>query len=177
MVALAQRPPKRSISMKLSLFKGRRTSRAFMIPAQSYDVTRLVGEWNWLIPVGYTPLFISVLADWVFGAPDGSLWCLSVLEGNFTKIATNSNEYNRLNKSQEWLNKNFIADWQAIAAGRGLLPNDNQCLGWKVHPLLGGGFEVENLQVFEMAVYQSIMGQLHRQLQERVNIKADLPRH
>lgn len=138
------------------------SDRAFMVSAGRYDVQRLLEEWHWLVPKPDTPLFVSVLADWVFGAPDGSLWCLSVLEGEYTKIAENSAEYNRLNKSEEWLNKIFIAGWQPIAAAHGLVPTEGECLGWKVHPLLGGSFKVTNLQVFSMAVYQSLMGQLHR---------------
>ncbi len=142
-------------------------SRDFMVSAQSYDLPRLLAEWSWLIPEYHTPLFISVLGDWVFGVPDGSLWCLSVLEGDYTRIAADGNEYNRLNKSQDWLNVTFIADWQPIAAAHGLLPTNDQCLGWKVHPLLGAEMKVGNLQVFEMAVYQSLMGQMHRQLRQR----------
>jgi len=38
---------------------------------------------------------------------------------------------------------------------------------------LGGKFEVANLQVFSMLVYQSLMGQLHRQLQQRPNPPAE----
>jgi len=142
-------------------------NRALMNSVSQYDVSALAHEWTWLIPADHTPLFISVLADWVFGAPDGSLWCLSVLEGDYTRIAVNAAEYNRLNKSEEWLKTTFIAGWQSVAAANGLLPNDDECLGWKVHPLIGGELKSANLQVFDMLVYQGIMGQLHRQLRQR----------
>jgi len=138
-----------------------------MIAAEKYDTSCLLAEWEWLVPKNQTPLFVSVLADWVFGAPDGSLWRLSALEGDFTQIADNANEYNRLNKSEEWLNQTFSAGWQAIAAQRGMLSSEEQCLGWKIHPLVGGELKAENLQVFGMAVYQSLMGQLHCQLKQR----------
>ena len=138
--------------------------RAFMLDAKHYNLPRMLEEWRWLIPQQHTPLFVSALGDWVFGAPDGSLWCLSVLEGDYFQIALNGAEYNKLNKSEEWLNKTFIAGWQAIAAGHGLEPSPDQCIGWKVHPRIGGQLKPDNLQLFDMEVYQSIMGQLHRQL-------------
>ena len=141
--------------------------RALMIDASQYDTSRLLAEWRWLVPETATPLFISAFGDWVFGHPDGSLWALSVLEGSYDQVAKNAAEYNTLNKSAEWLEKTFIAGWQVIAAGHGMQPGKDECLGWKVHPLLGGKFEVANLQLFSMLVYQSIMGQLHRQLQQR----------
>jgi hypothetical protein len=138
--------------------------RAFMVEAARYKLPRLLEEWQWLLPGHHTPLFISVLGDWVFGAPDGSLWCLSILEGDYTKIAANAAEYDTLNKSEEWMNRTFIADWQDMAFEQGLHPSEAQCIGWKLHPLLGGRLDPTNLQLFDMAAYQSLMGQLHRQL-------------
>lgn len=140
--------------------------RPLMIEAAQYDCPALLAEWSWLVPSSDTPLFISAFGDWVFGNPDGSLWVLSVLEGDYTQVARNSHEYNTLNKSGEWLEQTFIAGWLPIAAGHGLVPSKDQCLGWRVHPLMGGKFESSNLQLFYMTVYQSLMGQLHRQLQQ-----------
>ncbi len=150
-----------------------REPRPLMIEASQYDAPSLLAEWSWLVPNTDTPLFISAFGDWVFGHPDGSLWALSVLEGTYERVAVNGAEYNTLNKSGEWLNKTFIAGWQPIAAGHGLQPGKDECLGWKVHPLIGGKLEVANLQVFSMLVYQSIMGQLHRQLQQRAAPKQE----
>ena len=141
--------------------------RPLMIDASKYNTSQLLSEWRWLVPLTDTPLFISAFGDWVFGHSDGSLWVLSVLEGTYERVATNSAEYNALNKSTEWLEKTFIAGWLPIAAGHGLEPKAEECLGWQLHPLLGGKFEVGNLKIFSMAVYQSLMGQLHRQLQRQ----------
>jgi hypothetical protein len=63
------------------------------------------------------------------------------------------------------MNKIFLAEWQSTAAQSNLYPTENECLGWKVHPTIGGMFQVNNLQIFDMVVYQRLMGQLHRQLQ------------
>lgn len=138
--------------------------RPFLLPASRFDTRELGREWRWLVPSTDTPLFLSVLGDWVFGHPDGSLWALSLLEGTYEQIASNAAEYNVLNKSLEWLDATFIASWQEIAARHGLEPAESECLGWKVHPILCGKFEVENLAIFDMVVYQSLVGQLHRQL-------------
>jgi hypothetical protein len=138
--------------------------RSFMVEAQEYNISGLLEEWHWLVPKSDTPLFISVLGDWVFGAPNGSLWALSALDGSYKQIAVNAMEYNTLNKSAEWLDQTFSEGWQEIGYRHGLCPSKDQCLGWKLHPFLGGKFEVGNLQIFSMLVYQSLMGQLHRQV-------------
>jgi hypothetical protein len=47
-----------------------------------------------------------------------------------------------------------------------LEPAVHECIGWKIHPILGGAFEKENLKIFGMRVYQNLMGQLHQQMQQ-----------
>jgi hypothetical protein len=141
--------------------------RAFMVPAERYDLSALLSEWTWLVPERDTPLFLTVMADWVFGSPDGAIWRLSALEGDYVQIAKNAEQFNGMKRSAEWLNEEFCADWQPIAAVSNFLPDEDECLGWRVHPYLGGEMNVGNFQVFSMLVYQSLMGQLHRQLRAR----------
>jgi hypothetical protein len=62
--------------------------------------------------------------------------------------------------------EHFLPGWQLIAAGHGLHPGKDECLGWKVHPLIGGPLTADNLKVFNMAMYQLLMRRLHRQGQE-----------
>jgi hypothetical protein len=90
-----------------------------------------------------------------------------MLEGSLTQIAANAAEYNARKADDAWLDENLMAGWFAIALGNGLAPSSEECLGWKIHPLIGGAFDKANLQVFNMKVYQLLMGQLHRQLQGR----------
>jgi len=137
----------------------------FMTSTEEFDTETLLAAWRWLVPRTATPLFVSVFGDWVFGAVDGSIWALSVLDGDYRKIADGAPEYNKLKQSFEWLDENFLASWQEIACRHGLSPRTDQCLGWKVHPILGGPFQPDNLQLFDMVVYQSLMGQLHESLQ------------
>ena len=140
--------------------------RPLMIAASDYDIPPLLDEWRWLVPAGHTPLFLSAFGDWVFGHPDGSLWLLCVLEGSYEQFARDAAEYNTLNKTVEWVENTFIAGWQPIAAHHGLTPGKDECLGWRLPPILGGKIEVTNLQVFSMRVYQALTGQLHRQLRQ-----------
>ncbi len=138
--------------------------RPFMFQVEAREAEALLRDWRWLVPGELTPLLITVFGDWVFGAPDGSIWMLSVLEGGLEQVAPSSSEFNRKKADFAWLDTVFIAGWQEIAERHGLEPDEGECLGWKLHPLLGGEFDVANLQLFSMSVYQSLMGQLHRQL-------------
>ncbi len=68
-----------------------------------------------------------------------------------------------------WLNAfgdwTLMADWVVVCKARGMLLSHGQCYGWKVAPVIGGKLEFENVQAFDIAVYECIMGQVHRQVQ------------
>lgn len=131
----------------------------------------LIQEWAWLVHEAHTPLLLSVFGDWIFGAPDGSIWALTTLDGDYFKIAADSNQFNALLRSSQWLDETFMAEWQEIALRHGLSPAEGECVGWKIHPAIGGKFEKENLQLFSMRVYQSLMAQFHLQLKTRPDLQ------
>jgi hypothetical protein len=138
--------------------------RPFMVEASHYNIERLLESWRWLVPTSETPLLVSGMGDIVCGRPDGSIAQLDILEGNYKAIAQSAVEFNTLKSSEAWLNKHFSAEWFVIARNRGLVPAIQECLGWKVAPIIGGKFAFDNLAVFDMDVYQSLQGQLHRQI-------------
>ena len=137
----------------------------FMKKPSEAEVETLLPQWSWLVPSTATPLLLSVFGDWLFGNPDGSLSVLSVLEGTFEQVASNSEEYNGLNKSPEWCDEIFISSWYSIAIENGISPKNGECIGWQVHPIIGGEFSPSNLKIFSMPVYQSLMSHLHAMVQ------------
>lgn len=141
--------------------------RDLAISCENLNWAPLLADWAWLVPSDHTPLLMGAFGDWIFGAPDGSHWSLDLLEGQYTRIAANSAEFNRAKLDEENRNLWLTADWASIAFQRGLVPKKDECLGWKVHPIIGGPFTYDNIQIFSLPVYQSLMGQLHRQLRGR----------
>jgi hypothetical protein len=130
------------------------------------EAEELLEFWRWLVPPELTPLFLTMLGDWIFGAPDGSLWTLSLLEGELRKLANNSADYNRQKASADWLDTELQLGWYDIAVRNGVVPDERGCVGWRVHPAIGGEFDKANLQLFTMRLYQTLVGQLMRQLQQ-----------
>jgi hypothetical protein len=139
-------------------------SRPLAISCDSIDCRALLSDWNWLVPPDHSPLLIGAFGDWIMGAPDGSLWSLSLLDGSYEQVAPDSASFNAAKNEPEKLDAWFNASWVAIAADHGLVPAEDECLGWKLHPKLGGAFAAPNIGIFTLRVYQSLMGQLHRQL-------------
>lgn len=138
--------------------------RDLAISCEGMDCERLLLDWRWLVPTSMTPLMVGIFGDWVFGAPDATLWHLDLVAGSFRQIARNSSEFNELKHQDQYRDEWFGAGWADIALENGLVPRQDECLGWKTAPVFGGRFEVDNIQVFSLFIYQSIQGQIFRQL-------------
>jgi hypothetical protein len=143
-------------------------TRPFIVSSSLYDSAKLLQFWRWLIPETETPLFITGLGDWIFGRPDGSIAKLDILEGKYSFLSKSSDEYNRQKTSREWLEKEFLINWYEIAIGNQLIPTTDQCIGWKLAPILGGEITLDNLQLYFMTVYQWSQGQIHQKIQHKI---------
>jgi hypothetical protein len=140
--------------------------RDLAISCEYMDCERLLLDWRWLVPTSMTPLLVGIFGDWVFGAPDATYWHLDLMEGSFRQVARNSDEFNAMKEQNQYRNEWFGAEWADIALGNGIVPKLDECLGWNIAPVFGGPFEVENVQVFSLFIYQSIQGQIFRQLSQ-----------
>lgn len=140
------------------------TKRDLAISCQELDCNRLLENWDWLVPDGMTPLMIGIFGDWVFSARDATHWHLDLLEGTFSKIADSVQGFNEKKEQPCCRNDWFGEDWANIALGNGLVPKNDECLGWKFAPVLGGDFAIENIQVFSLGVYQRVTGSLFRHI-------------
>jgi hypothetical protein len=136
--------------------------RPLAISVEALNCGELLTDWRWLVGSDATPLQIGIFGDWIFGMPNGSIWHLSLLDGAFCQIADTSIAFNSLKELPENRSDWFGADWADVALAHGLSPAEHECLGWKVAPIFGGPFSFENIQVFSLRVYQSIMGQTFR---------------
>src|SRR6266404_1111369 len=120
----------------------------------------LLREWRWLVPRDFTPVQLSKFGDWFFSDPGGRVHYLDLIEGDLREIAPSSAEYNRLKDLTEMQTEWFLAGFVFRCDAEGLLLAPGECYGWRIHPMIGGKFEFENIQVFSLLVYESLMGQL-----------------
>ncbi len=124
------------------------------------DVAALLAFWRWLVPEDYRPIQMNKFGDWFFVASDGQVIMLDLLEGDLTPIAGTIQEFdqrkNLPNQHNDWFLDGFVFRCES----EGLILSKGQCYGWQVHPIIGGEMKFENIQVFDLSVYQSLMSQL-----------------
>jgi hypothetical protein len=67
---------------------------------------------------------------------------------------------------QENLGQWFMADLALLCWERGLRPGPGQCLSFKIPPVLSGPLEVDNIEVCDLMVHESIQAQIHRNVKD-----------
>jgi hypothetical protein len=133
------------------------------IPFAGLDTDALLSEWRWCVPEDYTPIQMTRFGDWFFADPKQRVHMLDLIEGTLHEVAESISAYNELKDTPEKQGEWFLDGFVFRCVEEGLLLDAAQCYGWRVHPMLGGKFDFENIQVFSLSVYQSLMGQIFRQ--------------
>jgi Domain of unknown function (DUF1851) len=142
------------------------------IDLSELDTDRMLSEWRWIVPQDYAPIQMTKFGHWFFINPQGQVYMLDLIEGALQLVAPSVREYNVLKDTAEKQSEWFFDFLVFGCFEANMLISESQCYGWRVHPMLGGELSFDNIQVFSLEVYQSLMGQILRQYQ---NLKVGDP--
>lgn len=136
----------------------------YTIALSDLNVAEVLGEWRWLLPATYEPKILTKFGDWFFDAQNGRIQFLDLLEGTLNDLCAVCDFQPADPDFIETYKGELSVDWVEVCRTRNLMLGPGQCFGWRVHPMLGGRFESANIQVFTLAVYESMLGQSFRQI-------------
>ncbi len=134
-----------------------------IIQTNGLDCSDLLGNWSWLLGDRMQPLFLTVFGDWFLNDEAGHIYFLDLMEGQLSQVAKDREELNRHLADQDKRDTWFMEHIAYRCIESGMRPGQGECLAFKIPPVLGGKIGHENIQVLSLAVYERIMGQIHRQ--------------
>ena len=132
------------------------------IDAEALDCNRLLTAWRWLVPESLRPFSLTIFGDWFFEDSTGRVVFLDTVAGQLLEIARSRQAFLTECTKQENLDDWFMADFAMLCWERGIQPGPGQCLSFKIPPVLSGPMEVDNVEVCDLMVHESILGQVHR---------------
>lgn len=132
------------------------------IDATGLDCDRLLSDWRWLVPESLRPFSLTMFGDWFFEDSLGRVVFLDTVAAELSEIASSRQAFLRECAKQENLDQWFMADLAILCWERGLRPGPGQCLSFKIPPVLSGPLEVDNVEVCDLMVHESILAQIHR---------------
>lgn len=108
----------------------------------------------------------SLFGDVFLLDSDNAYWFLSLLEGTLERKWLTPTELQETLDTESGQDHYLLAGLAVAAHNMGLVLEENEVYAFQPPPILGGGFEVENVVKLELAVALTIAGQLHHQVQD-----------
>ena len=142
------------------------TLQDYILAPDSADWQAALANWSWLVPPSFTIWVINRFCDLFIVTPDGAIHILDVGRGTLSKVADDRAEFARkldeANNADEWLMMPLVD--QLVALGTTLLPG--QCYGFRIPPVMGGRYSVENCAAISIPDYLGATASIHKQLRD-----------
>jgi hypothetical protein len=124
--------------------------------------TEMLSDWRWLTEDKYLPILLTSSGDaFLQNVEDESVHCLDTGEGKIEKIAATVPEFEQLLKDKEfvvrYLGVEMVGD--LIQSGKKL--QEGQIYSLQKPYILGGEYTLENIEVIDIEVHFSLLGQVH----------------
>jgi hypothetical protein len=133
------------------------------------DRESLLEDWQWLLGDTKLPILISALGDaFVQDTDDGGVHLLDVGAGELTQVADNVQDFQALLGDREFVTDTLLPGLIIELRNAGKTLGPGEIYSFVNPPVLGGEYEVANLDPTLMEVHFSVFGQIYRQV-------ADLP--
>lgn len=132
------------------------------ISLETVDTTRLLDDWQWLLPDPHRLLAVTRMGDAFVERADGEVVFMDTMEDALRHAAVDA--FQKMMQAgaldATWNNPDMV--WLLEARGEYLA--SGQCYSYQVPPVLGGPFNSDNVRAGSARVHFSVMGQLHRQI-------------
>lgn len=138
----------------------------YLLPQEGHDWSNLLAAWGPELPQDFTLWMVNRLGDLIMVFPDESVHMLDVGSGCLSRIAKDRNDFivqiDLGNNANEWLAIPLVD--ACVKAGMTL--QGGECYGYKIPPMLGGSYEVDNLEPTDLSVHYSLLADIHRQTKD-----------
>lgn len=147
----------------------------YLIDQTGKDWSEFLRDWMPPLPSSFTLWLVNRFGDAFVVADDGSVHMLDVGAGIFTRLADNRSHFADLldadRNADNWLMIPLVDECRKA----GMQLGSDQCFGFKIPPILGGKYQLSNVEPTDLAVHYSFLADIYKQtkdLPEGTQIKA-----
>ena len=128
------------------------------------DIERLLAEWRWLCPEPMALVARNAFGDLFLRNASGNVFRLDAAVGKLTKVAESETQFRQLATNEQLREEWFAEADSSTAAGHGLTPSPNQCIGFTTPLVFQEAGRFNSPYVADLYEYVSFLGDLNRQL-------------
>jgi len=124
----------------------------------------ILTDWKWLISETKLPILLAASGDaFVEDTNDGSVHVLDVGAGKLTKVADSYEEFQSLFTDKQFVADNFALEMIVDLRNSGKALKKGQIYSLKKPLILGGEYELENIEPTDIQIHFSMLGQIYEQ--------------
>ena len=138
----------------------------YLLDVEGVDWSEALRGWTFLIPSELTIWLANRFGDLFVVPDDGAVHILDIGQGSFTRVADDRDTFCRLidqpGNANDWLMIPLVD--RLVATGHLLTPG--RCYGYRLPPLLGGGYDLDDIITLPILEHLRFHADLHRQLKD-----------
>lgn len=138
----------------------------YLIEQEGKNWAELLSDWSPPLPETFTVWMVNRFGDVFAVFEDESVNVLALDSGNVTRLADDREHFCQLidegNNANDWLSIPVVD--RCVAAGMRL--GSDQCYWYKIPPVLGGKYVVENIAAISLRECYSFVADIHAQIRD-----------
>ena len=138
----------------------------YILDHSETDWPSILREWLWLIPDHLTVWIMNRFGDLFISLDDGTIHMLDIGCGTFSKIADSHDDFaDKIDKgdnANQWL---MIPLVDKLVDANIAIPK-GKCYGYRIPPVLGGDYTIENTAVIPILEHYSFHADVHQQIRD-----------
>lgn len=138
----------------------------YLIDQSNIDWSAALAGWSWLLPAEFTLWIVNRFCDLFLVLDDHSVHMLDVGVGSLRRVAESRDDFCDKIDEEENANNWLMIPLVDELVDSGMVLNPGQCYGFKIPPVLGGRYDVENCGAISIPDYLGAFGSIHERIRD-----------
>jgi hypothetical protein len=138
----------------------------YIIDHSDFDWPQLLASWSWLLPEEFTVWVMNRLGDLFIVTNDGAVHMLDVGAGSFKQIATNKDDFCNMMNDPSFASDKLMIPVVDSLVQAGLVLSKGECYSFKILPVFGGKYTVDNLVVKNADFHFAAFGPIYEKIRD-----------
>jgi hypothetical protein len=130
------------------------------------DIEDICSCWKWRLTGQKEVILVSSVGDIFLIGNDGEINWLDTSVGQIKRIADDIQHFNELLNDFSNVDNWLLATLVDKKIKNGIMLKENEVYSFKIFPILGGEYSVENLEPTDISVHFALTGQLHENIKD-----------
>jgi hypothetical protein len=130
-----------------------------------FDWKSLLSDWTWILPPKIYIWVVNLFGDILFYTDNEELYLLSVVDGTIEYLAESRDKFaDIIDRDEDLFNDIFYVKQIDELKNNKMLLKPKTCYTFKLLPVMGGEFDISNIEVMDIEVNYSLLGKFHSEI-------------